>query len=460
MTSSIEQELKARGVADVLVYLRPGPLAIRSASANSAKSRLDAEAAQASSLAPTGARLTKHFITSERSLRSQVREASAARKHKGRGGDRLRLAKPKTRPDVRRVTSAGMATPSYGKAEARVLLFPNLGIMLGTVDAAGAAALQADPAVKAVTGTPPLSLIRPERRAAATLKQSVTWGVKAINAPALWKKGITGKGVLVGHLDTGIDGAHKVFKGAIASFAEFDALGRQITPPPSPYDSEDHGTHTAGTIAGRPAGKRHVGVAPGAELASAVVIEGGDVVARVLGGMDWAVGQGIKVLNMSLGFRGWWEDFLPLTQLLRDRGVLPVFAVGNEGPGTSRSPGNYDEALSVGAHDAGNAVAWFSSSQSLQQHGPVPDMVAPGVAVISAMPGAGSRYQEMDGSSMATPHVSGLAALLFEAVPQATVDQVEQAILASCSLRGMSSFRAGKGTPDALKALQSLVNAG
>ena len=69
--------------------------------------------------------------------------------------------------------------------------------------------------------------------------------------------------------------------------------------------------------------------------------------ARVLGGMDWAVAKGIKILSMSLGFRGWWQHFFPLTKLLRARSVLPIFAAGNEGPGTSRSPGNYWQACSI-----------------------------------------------------------------------------------------------------------------
>ena len=96
--------------------------------------------------------------------------------------------------------------------------------------------------------------------------------------------------------------------------------------------------------------------------------------------------------------------------MLRARGILPVFAVGNEGPGTSRSPGNYSEALSVGASDEDDLVADFSSSQQFRRPGDprVPDIVAPGVGVISTVPGGG--FAEKDGSSMATPHIAGLAA--------------------------------------------------
>jgi subtilisin family serine protease len=161
---------------------------------------------------------------------------------------------------------------------------------------------------------------------------------------------------------------------------------------------------------------------------------------------------------MSLGFRGWWEDFIPIMQILRSQNVLPVIAVGNEFAGTSRSPGNYPDVLSVGAHDAARAVASFSSSKRFKRvNDPVvPDLVAPGVDVISARPGGG--YQSMDGSSMATPHIAGLAALLFQAKPAASIDEVENAIFGSCALGpGMLTSRANRGNPDAIKALQLLT---
>jgi subtilisin len=174
--------------------------------------------------------------------------------------------------------------------------------------------------------------------------------------------------------------------------------------------------------------------------------------------MDWAVGKGVKILSMSLGFRGWWQDFLPLTQVLRRRNILPVFAVGNEGPGTSRSPGNYWQALSVGAFDKKREVADFSSSQRfIRKKDPiVPDLVAPGVDIISARPGGG--YQSMDGTSMATPHIAGLAALLWEAKPKATEDQIERAIFKSCQLEpGMDPERSSRGIPNGPRALAALL---
>lgn len=335
--------------------------------------------------------------------------------------------------------------------------FPHLGVMLGTVDRDGLAALRADTTVDSVSGAPLLSPIRPRRVAAARLQDELTWGLERLNVARLWEQGVTGDGVLVAHLDTGVDARHPALKRAVAHFAEFDTLGRAVTNARRPWDSGEHGTHTAGTIAGRSVNGRHVGVAPGAKLASAIVIEGGDAVARVLAGMDWALGLGARVLNLSLGFRGWWPDFLALTRILRRKGMLPVFAVGNEEAGSSRSPGNYSEALSVGACDRRGRVPAFSSSQRFQRKRDpiVPDIVAPGVDVISAKPGGG--YQAMDGSSMATPHVAGLAALLFQAHPNASVTRVERAIFASCRRpSGMPAERGGRGIPDAQRALDAL----
>jgi subtilisin family serine protease len=410
----IDQELAAHGVAQVIVFLTP---ALRRSVPRRARAGAGAQLAPRQ-LAP----LARHFVPYPFDPAAELaRTAPVARA-----------------PGVR--------------------YYAQLGILLGSATRAGISRLRASAGVARVAGAPSISLIRPRQKRPARLSTTFTWGLRALQADRLWRDGWTGRGVLIGHLDTGADGAHPALRGAIESFAELDDLGRVVAPGPAPYDTEDHGTHTAATLVGRPVGGRHVGVAPDARLASAIVIEGGNVVARVLGGMDWAVGRGVRVLSLSLGFRGWWDDFRALTGLLRERDVLPVFAVGNEGPGTSRSPGNYAEALSVGAHDRERRVAPFSSSQRfVRARDPiVPDLVAPGVEVVSAKPGGG--YQAMDGSSMATPHVAGLAALLMQARPQRSVDEIEAALFASCVLPdGASPERAHRGVPNAVRALAALT---
>jgi subtilisin family serine protease len=439
MSSHATKEIAARGFAPMIVVL-DAAIADRASTARAAAGDVEAGGRNAHR-APKLATLARCFLDDRPDEWSELaREALA-------GHYSLSTAE---REGLRRRPK----TPTLPPA---VRYYPNLGIMYGSVDRDGLAALKRAPGVRAVASAPAFSLIRPRYKTAVAARKGIPWGIRAMRAERLWADGLTGHGVIVGHLDTGVDGRHPALRDAIRYFAEFDDLGQLVRPTPRPYDSDDHGTHTAATICGRPVRGFHVGVAPGAKLASAMVIEDGDVVARVLGGMDWAIGKKARIVSISLGFRGWHDDFQVLVRVLRERGVLPVVAVGNEGPGRSRSPGNYPEVCSVGAHDNARAVAYFSSSQHFHRKASpvVPDLVAPGVNIVSAKPGHG--WQAMDGSSMATPHVAGLCALLMEARPKRTIDEVETAILESCKLAPrMRAERAGRGMPDAKVALSLL----
>jgi len=455
MSAFIDQELEARGVSQVIVVVKsaPDPRSLRAAL------RAPGALIDAAKLPAEFSSLAQCFRSSELSQTSQLRAAYSAPGGAGELGARRAARKPgasRTRSGSGAAAAIRRATDAPDIPSARY--YPNLGVMLGTVDRQGLSALRNDQRVTDVLGAPPLRLIRPRNVAAAKASGTYEWGLKALGIPELHAQGLTGKGIVVGHLDTGADGRHPALRGAILHFAEFDDFGREVQPTPRPHDTDDHGTHTAGTIAGRKVSGTVVGVAPGAKLASAIVIEGGDVVARVLGGMDWAVGLGVRVLSMSLGFPGYWTEFLSITQLLRSRGMLPVFAIGNEGPGTSRSPGNYAEALSVGACTKSGTVPRFSSSQRfVRTRDPLtPDLVAPGQGVVSAAPGGG--WQSMDGTSMATPHVAGLAAVLMEAAPGKSSAQIEQAIFDSCQRgQGMPAERSNRGLPNGPRALKLLV---
>jgi subtilisin len=346
------------------------------------------------------------------------------------------------------------------------LFLKNLGVLYGQVNKSGWAKLQG--AVEAsddIAGTVPMQPIRAlGSNATPPAAPQVAWGVARIQAPKLWQQGLSGKGVMVAHLDTGIDGEHPALKPAIQQFAEFDATGHAIDSAPI-ADSSDHGSHTAGIIAGRTFLGQQIGVAPGCHLISAAVIEGGDQVARVLAGVDWMLNFPVRVLNLSLGFPGYFDQYIPLLNKLLAKGILPLFAIGNEGPGTSRSPANYPQALSVGAADQNGGVDPDSSSETFpRKNNPlVPDLVMPGVDILSANAG-GANFRLDSGTSMATPHLSGLAALLIEACPEATVDQLQTAICQSCSLaQSMPKERANLGMPDgptALAALQKLAATG
>jgi len=336
------------------------------------------------------------------------------------------------------------------------IIYENLGLILGTVDSAGLEALRNDPEVAAVAGAPRISLIRPTHSAAAAMAKGTTWGLERLRVPQAWKHGYLGQGVVIAHLDTGVDASHPALKGAIEKYAYINDNGQALERKGT--DSGDHGTHTAGTIAGRTVSGQNFGVAPQCRLVSAEVIEGGQVIARILGGLNWVVTHKPRALSMSLGLRGYHTDFEMIINVLRARDILPIIAVGNEGPFTSRSPGNYDSVLSVGAISKANKVADFSGSQRFAraQDPLVPDLVGPGVDTLSCTPG--NTYALMSGSSMATPHIAGLAALLFSARPQATGREVEQAILASCRRpAGMDEERVNRGVPDAVLALEHLL---
>ena len=178
--------------------------------------------------------------------------------------------------------AAATGRPRTMAAPPKFRVFPRLGFALGFADAAGVNGLTARADVEKVLPAPRLSLIKPVARAAARKPTTVTWGIKRLKADQLWAAGFTGSGVVVGHLDTGVDGAHPALANAIDDFVEFDLQGNLVAGAAA-HDSGEHGTHTAGTILGRSTDRGAFGVAPDAKLASALVIEGGDVVAQYSG---------------------------------------------------------------------------------------------------------------------------------------------------------------------------------
>lgn len=338
-----------------------------------------------------------------------------------------------------------------------VQYFPNLGIMLGTVDRSGLAALEKSSKTTAVFSPPDLSLIRPvEDNALAGPPDGISWSLTRLKIPELWAKGLTGTGILIGHIDTGADPDHPSLKDAIDTFAYFDDAGRQVANAPA-KDTHYHGSHTAGIIAGKPFNGSTFGCAPGAKLAVAAVIEGGDVTARVVAGLDWCVGQGVRLINVSLGLREFQPQFSTILQLLRQRDILPIVAIGNEGAQTSRTPGNLPEALSVGAMDEMDQI-WINSSSQQMAEDPkrnVPILIGPGAGVWSSVPN--QQLRSLSGTSMATPHITGLAALLLQHRPEMPVADLEKALLASCKRpTGISTLRGNKGVPDGVDALAAL----
>lgn len=285
----------------------------------------------------------------------------------------------------------------------------------------------------------------------------LNWNLQGLNIEDCWQKGFTGVGIRIGHLDTGVDASHPALNDKVANFALFDANGGMISNV-LPQDSSDHGTHTAGIICGGSVDGQSIGVAPDAKLCSGVVIEGGKPLVRVLSGLDWMFDRGVRVVCVSLGIPGYNPLFEIVLARLRRQGVLCIFPVGNSGRKVSHSPANYPGVLAVGAVDQNNRVAKFSGSQVFDRpNDPIkPNLVAPGVDILSAKPGGGLSKQS--GTSMAAAHVAGVAGLLFQAKPDATVEEVENALLKSCLLLpNVDPQRVGCGLVNPVGALEILL---
>lgn len=256
-----------------------------------------------------------------------------------------------------------------------------------------------------------------------------TWGIARTGALAVWGAfGLRGEGVKVAVLDTGIDASHPDLKGKVADFAEFDDIGQRRLRR-KPRDTDQHGTHVSGTIVGGAAGGRWIGMAPAARILAGVVLPKGEgTTAQISAGMEWAIESGADVICMSLGGLQMTPDVLDeYTSVIiaaNQAGIPVVVAIGNDGSQTSSSPGNDFFAFGVGGTDIDDRAAGFSGGRTQiieksryidERYLPLvyskPDVTAPGVAVLSAVPGG--KWETWNGTSMATPHVAGAMALLM-----------------------------------------------
>jgi hypothetical protein len=288
----------------------------------------------------------------------------------------------------------------------------------------------------------------------------------------VWEAGYDGTGMTIAVLDTGITSNHEDVSGKVVAERNFSSA-------PDAEDHYGHGTHVASIAAGTGAHSdgTYTGVAPGAELLSGKVLgnDGSGQTSWILQGMEWAVAQDADIVNMSLGGPSNPTGTDPLEEavntLSAESDTLFVVAAGNDGrsgPGTIGSPGTADAALTVGAVDKQDQLAGFSSRGPRLRDGAVkPDVTAPGVNIAAALaPGStmaeqgdpvADGYVGLDGTSMATPHVAGAAALLAQRHPDWTGEQLKAALTASTQPGGYSPFEQGTGRIDVPAALEQTV---
>lgn len=317
---------------------------------------------------------------------------------------------------------------------------PDPRIETETVDAKGLSELLRDPEVEAVTRSMPTSLIRP-LSAERLSEASGLWGISAVCAD---ESGYSGSSAVVAVLDTGIDEGHEAFAGLTTIKKDFSGRGND--------DVHGHGTHCAGTIFGRDLDGKRIGVARGvsrALIGKVLTDDGGGTSEMIFDGICWAMAHGANVIAMSLGFdfpglvrqltsEGWPIDLATSHALEAYRGNLRMFdalmamiranqafgtgsvvvaAAGNESRRNihpdyeiaASLPAAAEGVISVGAAARGDlflTIGEFSNA--------FPQVVAPGVDIASACSGGG--LVVMTGTSMACPHVAGVAALWWESV--------------------------------------------
>ncbi|WP_350277680.1 S8 family serine peptidase [Kribbella sp. HUAS MG21] len=295
------------------------------------------------------------------------------------------------------------------------------------------------------------------------LRMSLDHSVPQIGTPTAWKAGYTGKGVKVAVLDSGIDSTHPDLAGQVVAAKNF-------TPSPA-ADVAGHGTHVASTIAGKGV-SGYRGVAPDAQLLDGKVCDdhGDCSESAVLAGIEWAVAQHAPVVNLSLGSPGG-DEIDPIEEavdrLTRTTGTLFVVAAGNRGGAKSvESPGTAAAALTVGAVDGKEALADFSGQGPGAAGAVKPDITAPGVGIVAARSAGavlgepvGERYSRMSGTSMATPHVSGAAALLVQQHATWKAPELKSALMSAAKPNAaLTSYEQGAGRVDVTRVVaQSVV---
>ncbi|TSC95268.1 MAG: aerolysin [Parcubacteria group bacterium Athens1014_10] len=248
--------------------------------------------------------------------------------------------------------------------------------------------------------------------------ETLPWGIDRIDADLVW--GVTtGDTVKVAVIDTGIDLAHPDLKNNIKG--GYNAINSRR----SANDDNGHGTHVAGIIGAIDNEIGVIGVGPKINLYAVKVLNrnGSGYLSDIIEGLDWCIDNGMQVVNMSLGTSSYVESFEDAVKRVEAAGIVQVAAAGNSGPydDTVNYPAKFPEVIAVSAIDKTDTITSWSS------RGPEVDLAAPGVSIYSTY--KGSSYKILSGTSMASPHVAGAAALVLDVNSGYTSEQVKQKLL-------------------------------
>ncbi|WP_168216236.1 S8 family serine peptidase [Halorussus halobius] len=285
----------------------------------------------------------------------------------------------------------------------------------------------------------------PETGNASAEATDVTYGLDQLDVPEAWDQfDARGQGATVAVLDTGVDPNHPDIDIDAGNFAEFDGDGNEVDS--EPHDSAYHGTHVSGTATGGDDSGTAIGVAPEAELLHGLILPGGSgSFTQIIAGIQWAVEQDADVINMSLGATGYNSQLIEPVRNAEAAGTTVVAAAGNDGEGTTGSPGNVVESFAAGASNEDEGIASFSGGETIDTQSAwgdnapdewpdsyvVPDAAAPGVDVTSSYPVDHSEgpYNAISGTSMASPHLTGVVGLMESAgAEDVTPEQAKNAL--------------------------------
>ncbi len=313
----------------------------------------------------------------------------------------------------------------------------------------GSAMIATPNAIRVLSQRPDVEMIWLDEKVHTTLEMSVP----LLGVPQVWENGFTGRGIVVGVVDTGIDSTHADLVGRVKAYKDFTGEGE--------IDNNGHGTHVAGIIGGTGAASqgKFRGVAHECEFVAAKVLKGngGGLMSDVIAGLEYCVDQKVHIINMSLG-GGSANDGTDALSVACDSavdlGIVLCVAAGNSGPGagTVGSPGCARKVITIGATDKQDGIAAYSSRGPTSDGRVKPDVCFPGSSITAARAKNTAMgvpqndfYTTASGTSMATPHAAGTCALILQKAPTLKPVEIKTLLMAHTKNLNLDENAQGKG---------------